>query len=191
MGKIGYVNLALALSLLAGILYLSSDPGPSAVDSEKSFIGRLHNSLCYLNEAKFHWAEKHQKSEQDLPTMQELIPYLSNHTNLFARMLALGVTYTITSTEEPQSDVATLTRDIRFRSGYCLLYSAGTTYGLHSAWSHPPHRTPTKSFRRLWFENNLDHLFIAALVILAVANLIVFVIKRHRPSQQPPRLQET
>lgn len=191
MGKIGYVNLALALSLAAGILCLYSDPRPWAVDSEKSFIGQLHNSLYYLNQAKFQWAEEHQNSEQELPTLQELTPYLGNHTNLFARMLALGVTYTITSTGEPQSDIATLTRDIRFRSGYCLLYSAGITYDLRSHWAQPPHRTPAKSFRRLWIENNLDHLFVATLVILAVANLIVFVIKRHRPSQQPPRFQET
>jgi hypothetical protein len=126
--------------------------------------------------------EKH-KSELDTPTLQDLMPYLGNNRERIERFMALGINYKVTSMAEPQSDIATLTRDLRFRKGYCLFYSAGTTYCIHTGWPHPPHSTTSRSFRTLFIENNLDHLLEAAFSMLVVGNLLVFLIKKKRNSK--------
>jgi hypothetical protein len=107
--------------------------------------------------------------------MEELAPYLGEWTNRIARLMTLGITYRITSLEEPQSDVATLTRDLRFRSGYCRLYSAGTRYCLHTGWAHP-NSGVTSSSRAFFIDN--QGLLAAALGVLGLGNLLVFVVKR-------------
>jgi len=176
MRKACYVKLmvAIALLLLAVILFLSSRLGPGALDSEKHFIAGLHNSLYYLDLAKRQWAEKYHKSEQEVPTMKDLTPYLGNWTNGIEGLVALGINYRITSMAEPQSDVATLTRDLRFRSG-TPLYRAGTSYCLQTRLVYPE-PTITSSFRAFYINNQA--LLAAALFMLAAGNLLLFVIEK-------------
>jgi hypothetical protein len=170
-----YLKLGLALLLLAVIAFLSPAFVPGTLNSEKVFMARLHNSLYYLDQAKWEWLEKMNKSEQDIPTMEELTPYLGEWTNRIARLITLGITYRITSFEERQSDVATLTRDLRFRSGYCRLYRAGTRYCLHTGWAHP--KSGVTSSPRSFYTNN-QGLLAAALGVLGMGSLLVFVVKR-------------
>jgi hypothetical protein len=179
-----YLNLALALALLTGIVYMTSGPGPWALNSEKTFYAAFHNSLNNLDEAKYKWADEKHKSEEDIPTLEDLIPYLEDKGRGIKRFMVLGITYKITSTETNQSDVATLTRDLRFRSGYCLLYRKGTSYSLHNSWTFPPRDRETKSFNTLWIENNLDHALEAALIVLVFGNLFVFMNTRKRNTKQ-------
>jgi hypothetical protein len=170
-----YLKLGLALLLLAAITFLSPAFVTGILGSEKVFIAGLHNSLYYLDRAKSQWLEEKNKLEPDVPTMEELAPYLGEWTNHIARFITLGITYRITSMEEPQSDVATLTRDLRFRSGYCRLYRAGTRYCLHTGWAHPVSGITSSS--RAFYINNQE-LLAAALGVLGVGNLLVFVFKR-------------
>jgi len=187
MGKIGYLSLAVALTLLAGIDRLSSGPGPWALDREKGFIGGLHNSLSLLDQAKQQWAADKNKSELDVPTLDDLKPYLGDKRDGIQRFITLGIKFKITSTVETQSDVATLTRDLRFRRGYCLFYPAGTRYCMQTGWVYPPAGATAKSFGILWVENNLDRLCEAALVFLVVGNVLVFLVKKHRKLKHESR----
>jgi hypothetical protein len=173
MRKAGYPYLAaaLALLLLAAALFLSSGRGlgvsgrkAEVLNREMEFVGGLHNSLYYLDRAKWGWLEEKNKSEQDVPTMEDLAPYLGEWTNHIARFMALGITYRITSLDEPQSDVATLTRDLRFRRGIGRFYRAGTSYCIRTRWAHPR-------------SHNQD-LLAAVLFVLGMGNLLVFVMKR-------------
>lgn len=170
-----YLIFGIALLLLAAITFLSPAFVPRTLTSEKVFMARLHNSLYYLDRAKWEWSEKMKKSEQDIPTMEELAPYLGEWTNRIAKLITLGITCRITSLEEPQSDVATLTRDLRFRSGYCRLYRAGTRYCLHTGWAHPDSGI-TSSSRAFFIDN--QELLAAALGALGMGSLLVFVVKR-------------
>src|SRR5262245_38503846 len=106
--------VAFAFLLVAVILLLPPGAGPGALDSEKVFMAGLQNSLYHLDQAKGQWAEQKHKSERDIPTMADLTPYLGDWTNGIKRFTTLGITYKITqiSEMEPQSDVATLTRDL-------------------------------------------------------------------------------
>ena len=147
------------------------------------FVGGLHNSLYYLDQAKWKWMEEKHKSEHDVPTMEDLAPYLGEWTNHIARFIALGVSYKISpiSEMEPQSDTATLTHDLRFRIGFCRFYRAGTSYCLHTGWVYPPYDKVT------WFQAfyiNNRGLLAVALFISAMASLLVFVIKRVRNSRR-------
>jgi hypothetical protein len=58
--------------------------------------------------------KKKHKSEGDVPTMEDLAPYLGEWTNHIARFVSWGVTYKITpiSEMESQSDVCNI--DPRF-----------------------------------------------------------------------------
>jgi hypothetical protein len=141
----------------------------------------LHNSLYYLDRAKEQWANEKHKSEVDTPSLPDLMPYLGHWKDTIARFTALGITYRITSMAETQSDVATLTRDLRFRSGICHFYPAGTSYGLLAGWTHPRSST-TSSFRALLINN--QYLLAAALCVLAMGNLLVFVVKKYRNAKQ-------
>src|SRR5262249_24430715 len=92
-----YLNLAVAFVLLGGILYMSSGPGPWAVDREKWFIGALPNSLSKLDQAKRKWAEDKNKSEEAVPTLEELMPYLEDKGERIRWFMALGINYKVTS----------------------------------------------------------------------------------------------
>lgn len=189
MRKAGYVNLTIALTLLclAVILFLSWALGLGALDSEKRFIAGLYNSLYHLDLAKQHWAEEKKKSELETPTLPDLMPYLGTWKNAIERFKAYGINYTITSMAEPQSDVATLTRDLRFRSGICHFYSASTSYCLQTGWAHPQ-SSITSSLRALYFNN--QHLVVGALCVVAAGNLLVFVMKKIRRPKEAAILTE-
>jgi len=173
----GYLAVALALMLLAIFVFMPSGAGPGALPREMAFWGGLHNSLGQLDEAKWKWAEEKHKSEGAVPTMEDLAPYLGDWTNHIARFVALGVTYKITpiSEAEPQSDVATLTRDLRFQIGFCRYYRAGTSFSLHGGHVSPP--CDTKSWLIALYQNNRGFLVIV-LFALAIGSLLVFVIKK-------------
>jgi hypothetical protein len=184
MRKPGFAILAVAVALLllAVILFLSPGVGPGALDSEKTFLAGLWNSLYYLDQAKSQWAEEKHKSERDVPTMAELTPYLGRWTNRIERFIALGITYRITpiSDTESQSDIATLTRDLRFRSGICRFYPAGTHISLRAGWAHPD--SGGSSLRAFYF--NHRELFAAALFISGIGILLVFAVRKIRSSRQ-------
>ena len=174
--RYGYFTLALASVLLAVLVFLPSGAGPWALDSEKAFNAGLHNSFYYLDLAKRQWAKKKNKSEQDVPTMAELTPYLEDWTNRIERFISLGIAYKITpiSEMENQSDVATLTRDLSFRRGICRFYPAGTRYCIHTGWSHPD--TGKSSFRDFYINNR--ELLAAALFIFGISTLLVFAVRK-------------
>ena len=183
----GYLAVTLALLLLAVFVFLPSGAGPGALPREMGFTGGLHNSLYYLDQAKWKWMEEKHKTEHDVPTMEDLAPYLGEWTNHIARFVALGVTYKITpiSEIEPQSDVATLTRDLRFQIGFCRYYRAGTSYCLHTGWAFPPY--DTESWFVAFYQNNRG-LLVMALFALAIGNLLIFAIKKIRNFRQVRRI---
>jgi hypothetical protein len=174
-----YLVASVVLLLLAVIVFLPSGAGPGALPREMGFWGGLHNSLWNLDLAKMKWMEEKHKTEGDLPTMEDLAPYLGEWTNHIAQFIAWGVTYKITpiSEMEPQSDVATLTRDVRFQIGFCRYYRAGTSYSLHGGYVFPPYDTKSR-FVALY--QNDRGLLVLLLLALAIGNLLVFVIKRIR-----------
>lgn len=180
--RYGYLTFALASVLLAVLVFLPSGAGPGALDSEKAFNAGLHNSLYYLDLAKRLWAKKKDKSEQEVPTMAELTPYLEDWTNRIERFMSLGIDYKITpiSEMEHQSDVAILTRDLSFRRGICRFYPAGTRYCIHTGWSHPD--TGKSSFRAFYFNNR--ELLATPLFIFGISTLLGFAVRKIRSSRQ-------
>ena len=181
MRKSGSAHLvvAIALLLLGVFIFLPSGAGPGALPREMGFRGGLQNSLYHLDEAKWKWMEEKHKAEGDVPTMQDLAPYLGEWTNHIARFVALGVTYKITPIAEmkPQSDVATLTRVLRFQRGFCRYYRAGTSFSMQGDRFYPPN--DTKSWLIAFYQNNRG-LLVIVLFALAVGNLLVFVMKKVR-----------
>lgn len=173
-----FLIFAIASFLLAVIIFLPSGAGSGALPREMGFWGRLHNSLYYLDIAKVKWMDEKHKKEGDVPTMEDLSPYLGEWTNHIAQFVAWGVTYKITpiSEMEPQSDVATLTRDVRFQIGFCRYYRAGTSYSLHSGYVFPPF-AGVKSWSIAFYENNRG-LLVLILLAFAVGSLLVFIIKK-------------
>ena len=168
--------MVVALALLAGILFLSLGPGPWVVDKEKAFDGQLHNSLYYLDIAKYAWKKDNHKTQSDIPTLNELKPYLGTNMNRIERFKSLGITYTITNTAERQSDIATVTHDLCFRRGPHRLYPAGTSYCIHTGWTYSP--LGIQSVRALSIEHNLDYLLEAAFIMLVAGNVLAFWIKK-------------
>ena len=63
-------------------------------------VGGLHNSLYHLDQAKWKWMEEKHKTDHDVPTMEDLAPYLGEWTNHIARFIALGVSYKISPISE-------------------------------------------------------------------------------------------
>ena len=173
----GYLATAIALLLLAVFVFLPLGAGPGALDREMAFWGRLHNSLYYLDRAKWKWMDEKHKAEGDVPTMEDLAPYLGEWTNHIARFIALGVTYKITpiSEMESQSDIATITRDLRFQRGFCRYYHAGTSFSLHGGYVSPLY--DTKSRFIALYQNNRG-LLVIILFALAIGNLLAFVRKK-------------
>jgi hypothetical protein len=141
--------------------------------SEKTFDAALHNSLYYLDQAKWKWAEEKQKSEQDIPTMADLDPYLGEWTNSIKRFETLGIKYKITprSEMEPQSDVAILTRDVSFHAGICRFYPAGTRYCINTGWTSPELSGIPR--RRAFYMGDRE-LFAVAIFLLTIVNLLIF-----------------
>jgi hypothetical protein len=172
-----YLVAAFALLLLAGFIFLPSGAGPGALEREMGFWGGLQSSLYHIDVAKTKWTDEKHKADGDVPTIEELAPYLGEWTNHIARFVALGVTYKITPVSEmqPQSDVATLTRDLRFQSGFCRYYRAGTRFSIQGDRFYPPY--DTKSRLTAFYQNNRGLLAII-LLALAVGNLLVFAIKK-------------
>jgi hypothetical protein len=181
-----YLVTGVVLLLLAVIVFLPSGAGPGALPREMGFWGGLHNSLWNLDLAKMKWMEEKHKTEGDLPTMEDLAPYLGEWTNHIAQFIAWGVTYKITpiSEMESQSDVATLTRDVRFQIGFCRYYRAGTSYSLHGGCVFPPY--DTKSRFVAIYQNDCG-LLVLLLLALAVGNVLVFVIKKIQNFRQASR----
>ena len=155
-----YVNRAIsvALLLLVMVFFLSEGVGPHALDSEKRFMAGPHNSLYYLDRAKQEWAKKGNKSEQDTPSLPDLMLYIGGWKDTIERFTTLGVKYGITSMAEPQSDVVMLTRDLRFRG--------------HPKWD------ARSSFWNYYIHN--WHRLAVVWCALGLGNLIVFVVSRPR-----------
>jgi hypothetical protein len=177
MSKLGIANLVIILTLLGGILWIESGPEP-LLDSEKVFMARLHNSLWNLDKAKYQWASEKDKPEDAIPTFEDLTPYLGDWKDTIDKLKALGIEYKITSTKVNQSDVATLTRGMRFRSAVCPLYRAGTTYSVHSGWALPSASTSPISLRVrvIWLQG--EFFFGGALFILLLVNALVFFLRK-------------
>jgi hypothetical protein len=148
------------------------------------FDTALHKSLWVLDQAKQQWAAANNKSRRDIPTWMDLAPYLGNSTNAFKQLMELGINYKITSPEEAQCDVATLTHDVYFLSGPRRFYPAGTKYCIQTGWFHPH----LASFRAFLIDHDFSRLFDMALLILVVGNVAVFLMKERRgPAQPSPR----
>jgi hypothetical protein len=177
----GYFFLALALMLVAVLVFLPSGAGPGALDREMAFTGGLLNSLYHLDLAKAKWAEEKHKSEGDLPTMEDLMPYLGDWTNGIKRFVACGVEYKITpiSEMESQSDIATLTRNVCFQTGFCRFYAAGTRFSLHTGWAVPKYGSTAWVLAA--YHNNRG-LLAAALFVSGIASLLVLAVKKVRSS---------
>ncbi len=84
-----------------------------------------------------------------------------------------------------QSDVATLTRGIRFRAGFCTYYRAGTTYCIHTGWKIPPPSTSPITFRIRLTWLHAEFFLGVALFVLAVANVIIFFVRNLTNSSGP------
>lgn len=127
----------LSLGALAILVQVPSGLGVTVLPSEKTFNAQLHNSLGRIDQAKAEWAAAESKSDASIPSLQNLEVYLGNWTNGIHRLEGCGVRYRLTSLEESQTDVATLTRDLYFRAGISRFYPAGTSYGIRSFWYRP------------------------------------------------------
>jgi hypothetical protein len=176
MRKPGYAVpiTAVILLLLALILFLA--PGIEVFDSETTFMTGLYTSLGHLDRAKWQWMKEKEKSEEDVPTMADLRPYLGDKTNLIERLSALGINYEITAVSQQisPSDIAIFTRDLRFRRGFCRFYRAGTRYGGRGGWTHPDSRAA--SFRSFCIHNR--ERLVAALFLLGMGTLMVFAVRK-------------
>lgn len=178
MRKLLYADIAALLCLVVGYICLS---GQFVLDSESTFDARLRNSLVDLSHAKQQWADEKQKSAKDVPTIEELGPYLGVNKARIAELMALGVRYTITPIGKGElTDIATMTQNVCFHGGFSRFYPAGTKCGLFSGWSTPP---GSICFRLV--ENNLDVLLILGVMALAAGNVLLLVIRK-RPHPQSP-----
>jgi len=187
--KLVFVNLVILLIILGGILLVESGPEPW-LDSEKVFMVRLDNSLIYLDRAKYQWATEKDKPEHAIPTFDDLAPYLGEWEINIEKLKALGVEYKITSTETNQSDVATLTRGIRFRAAICPYYRAGTTVSIHTGWKSPA-RGASPITLRIWLILLHGDFFLpVALFLFVLANGIIFSVRKVTKSSAPLGTQD-
>jgi hypothetical protein len=179
MPRADYIHLkiAIALFLLAAIVHLSAGAGPWAFGSEMEFISSLHNSVIYLDRAKYQWAEQHQKSELDTPTLEELMPYLRDRKDGVKRLIGLGIQYRITSLAVPQSDVVTLTRDVRCSAGICRCYPAGSSFSLRTGRTWDRSKCSIAAQLR-GFYIDTEYLSVPLLCASGVGSLLIFVRKR-------------
>jgi hypothetical protein len=94
----------------------------------------------------------------------------------------LGVRYTITPFGEDhnQSDIATLTNDIRFHGGFSRFYPAGTEVTFAGAkWTAPPGSASYRFFQQNWA------IMVPLWVLTFIMGNVLFMVKwfRHRPSK--------
>lgn len=183
------VNVLILFLIVGGILFVESGPEPW-LDSEKTFMARLHNSLGEIDQAKHAWATEKDKPEEAVPTFEDLAPYLSKNKISIENLRSLGVEYKLTSSETNQSDIATLTRGIRFRAAVCSYYRAGTTISLHTGWKSPPPETVpiTLRMRLIWFR--ADFFLKAALFLFAITHLILFPVRKLTVRANPDPAQD-
>jgi len=172
-----YLVVALALLLVAIFIFLPWGAVPGALPREMGFWVPLQSSLTHLDQAKWKWMEDKHKTEGDTPTMEDLAPYLGACTNGIKDLVALGVEYKITplSEEKPQSDVATLSHDLRFQSGFCRYYRAGTKFSIQGDRFWPLY--DTRSSLLAFYHNNRG-LLVLIMFTLAIGNLLVFAVKK-------------
>ena len=174
MRKTSNIILAVSLGLgsLALIFLVTSRMDTKAQDREMGFVGALHNSLYYLDQAKWKWAEENHIAEQNIPTMVDLAPYLGKWTNTITRLESLGVNYTITpfSDAEPQSDIATFTREVYFHVGFCRYYPAGCRYCLHTGWTSPELKGSSR-LRAIYFADR--EILSVSISFLTTVNLFI------------------
>lgn len=182
--KFVFINLLLLLAIIGGILLVKSGP-ELWLDSEITFDTRLENSLWNLDRAKYQWATEKNKPEDAIPTFDELAPYLGEWKNTIEELQKLGIDYKITSSETNQSDVATLTRGLRFRAAYCAYYRARTTLCLHTGWQNPPPSTSPITLRIRLILLHGDFFLKAALFILVLTNGIIFLVRKGTKSSEP------
>jgi hypothetical protein len=175
----GYLVVALALMMLAVLIFLPSVGGLGAQPREMAFTGGLHNSLYNLDQAKWKWAEDKHKSDGAIPTMDDLAPYLGDWTNSIKYFVSAGIEYRITplSEDENQSDVATFTRNVSFQIGFCRFYKAGTRYCLHTGWVYPQY---DRKARFLAFYQHARPMVVAPLFLSGIASLLVFAVRKVR-----------
>jgi hypothetical protein len=182
--KLVFANIVILIIIFWGILLVESGLEPW-LDSEKVFIAQLHNSLWNLDRAKYQWATEKNKPEDAIPTFDDLAPYLGEWKNAIEKLEALGIEYKITSTETNQSDIATLTRGIRFRAAICPYYRAGTTLCLHTGWKSPPPSTSPITLRIQLTLLRADFFLKVAFFILVLANVVIFLERKlTKPSTQ-------
>jgi hypothetical protein len=184
--KLVFVNLVTLLIVFVGILFVESGPEPW-LDSEKVFMAQLHNSLWNLDRAKYQWETEKNKPENAIPTFDDLEPYLGEWKNTIEKLKALGVEYKITSTETNQSDVATLTRGIRFRAAICPYYRAGTTLCLQTGWKSPPASTSPITLRIRLTSLRADFFLKAAFFFLVLADAIICLVWKLTKKNSPTR----
>jgi len=172
---VGYLSVAVAFVLLAAVVFLPPGAGPGALEREMAFSGELHNSLYHLDLAKWKWAEENPNSGKHVPTMADLTPYLGNWTNSIHRLIKFGVTFQITpaSEDEEQSDIATLTRDLHFKRGYCRFYISGTRYSIRTHWTIPEYDR-TSRLQAFYFNNR--ELVAGGLLMLTIGSLLVLAV---------------
>lgn len=182
--KLVLVNLAFLLLILGGILLVESGSEPW-LGSEKVFDAGLHNSLYYLDQAKSQWAADKNKPETAVPTFEDLAPFLGDKKDGIEKFKTLGIDYKITSTETNQSDIATLTKGIRFRAAICAYYQAGTTLCIRSGWKSPPLSVSPTTLRIILIRLHADFFLKAALFLLVLANGIIFLVRKATKSQRP------
>jgi hypothetical protein len=169
--------VSLALLLVGVFLLLPARLGPGVLDSESNFYPAVDNSLYYLDQAKWQWAEEKHVPDGSTPTLEDLAPYLGRWKVGIERLQALGISYKITPLSETnhQSDIATLTRDLRFQRGFCRFYPAGTSDSFRTDWVFPQSSNKF-SFRVFYIDN--QYLLGAVFLVLAMGNLLVFLIIR-------------
>lgn len=179
-GGSAYLVIAFALLLLALLMFSPLGAGPGALPRENGFWLPLQNSLYHLDQAKWKWMEEKHKTDGETPTMEDLAPYLGDWTNSIKHLGTLGVEYQITPLSEmkPQSDIATLTRDLRFQRGFCRYYRAGTKFSIQGDRSWPS--DDAKSAFISFYQNNRGLLAI----ILCALGIGVFVIKKIQYSRR-------
>jgi hypothetical protein len=164
-----WIDAGAILLLVVVRLYIA---GPTVMDREEAFHIKLYNSLIYLDRAKQDWAAKQHGAEGELPTMPELRPYLGNWKDVIDQLTALGVRYTITPIDEDhgQTDTATLTKDIRFRVGFCRYYPAGAKFSLLGERAFP-----SGSPFHVFFQQNWAIILRLWVLVFVVGNAISLV----------------
>ena len=140
------INLPVVFGVLgvATILLPLPGCGPTALPLESDFYMGIDRSLYHLDEAKARWREKYDKKDEDIPTVEELLPFSPGLAEAIQHFRSLGIVYQTTSSETNQSDVATLTRDLRFVGAFCHYYPAGKGFRIQGPVKAPTYGLGTR-----------------------------------------------